>query len=210
MIEKLYLYNDGLTMDAVVLSCEPEDNGHYHVRLAATLFHPQGGGQPSDIGYIGDAVVLQVIHEEQDVIHITDKPVAPGECSIIVDAISRELNTRMHSAGHLIAVAGEALGWKAFKANHRPGEGRVVFALEKGDAMPPTVEALEEGSNKLVCLALARRQEVINGIRNVGWGDLPAYECGGTHVTSTERVGAINIISARFKKGQLSVSYTLS
>lgn len=43
-----------------MLSCAPAEAGAYAVELDATLFHPQGGGQPSDVGTLGGVAVLQV------------------------------------------------------------------------------------------------------------------------------------------------------
>jgi Ser-tRNA(Ala) deacylase AlaX len=44
------------------------------VRLSATPFHPQGGGQPSDTGRIGDVEVLRVVSESEGIIHYTAAP----------------------------------------------------------------------------------------------------------------------------------------
>ena len=34
------------------------------VRLAETIFHPQGGGQKADRGTIGDMIVTHVVHAD--------------------------------------------------------------------------------------------------------------------------------------------------
>ncbi|RTF84656.1 alanyl-tRNA editing protein, partial [Serratia marcescens] len=43
----------------------------------------------------------------------------------------------------------------------------------------------------------------------VGFGELPAYGCGGTHVAALGEVGAIAITGLKMKKGQLNVQYEL-
>jgi Ser-tRNA(Ala) deacylase AlaX len=58
------------------------------VVLAATLFHPQGGGQMSDTGRIDTAIMLQAVQEE-GVIHFTEKAVEPGPVSIQIDGKRR-------------------------------------------------------------------------------------------------------------------------
>lgn len=50
MTERRYYYSDDVQGQAQVLSCAPAEAGAYAVELDATLFHPQGGGQPSDVG----------------------------------------------------------------------------------------------------------------------------------------------------------------
>ena len=52
MTERLYYTCDDAEGRANVLSCTPEPDGRYAVVLDSTLFHPQGGGQPADVGWI--------------------------------------------------------------------------------------------------------------------------------------------------------------
>ena len=46
--------------------------------------------------------------------------------------------------------------------------------------------------------------------KQVGFGELPAYPCGGTHVARLAELGDIVISQIKMKKGQLVVSYTLA
>ncbi|EDQ7108586.1 hypothetical protein DCT84_004785 [Salmonella enterica subsp. enterica serovar Glostrup] len=68
MTEKLYYTSDDLELDTRVQSSD----GRFRVILASTLFHPQGGGQPSDRGMIGSVNMLQAIQDGAEVIHFTD------------------------------------------------------------------------------------------------------------------------------------------
>lgn len=209
MTEKLYLYSDCLDGEAEVIDCEPTEEGRFNVRLSTTLFHPQGGGQPADTGWIGVVRVLNVMQNEGEVVHVTEVPVTPGVHLIKIDAEKRLTNTRMHSAGHLIAVVGESLGWHAIKANHRPGEGRVVFEPSQDKHRVMDELTFSEKVNDLVKSSLPRHQFVAEGTRTVTWGELPAYACGGTHVLSTTQVGIIKILSIKLKKDFLSIGYSL-
>ncbi|CAE6813664.1 hypothetical protein [Paraburkholderia haematera] len=47
MTQPTYYDIDELTMRTHVLDFSPADDGKFHVTLAETLFHPQGGGQLS-------------------------------------------------------------------------------------------------------------------------------------------------------------------
>lgn len=207
MTERAYFNSDDLHTTAEVLSCTLQEDGKYRVVLTRTLFHPQGGGQPSDTGKICDANMLKAMAEESVVAHVTDAPIE-GTVSLSVDAEARRTNTRYHSAGHLISVGVERMGWRALKGDHRPGEARVVF--ERDDDVPVPAEAdVEAAVAELVSADLPRKQDVADGRRTVTWGDLPAYACGGTHVVSTADVGKVRIVSSKEKKGQLSVRYEL-
>jgi len=48
-----------------------------------------------------------------------------------------------------------------------------------------------------------------DGTREVGFGELPAYACGGTHVQALGELGQVTILALSEKKGALSVRYSL-
>ncbi len=206
MTERTYYFSDLLEMETEVVRCEAQEDGQFRVQLAATLFHPQGGGQPADQGTIGDANVHQLIQEEGELIHITDRAVALGRVHIQIDAALRKLHTRYHSAGHLIAYAGVKFGWLGYKGDHRPGNGRIVFKPQ-GEPQAVDEAIIAEGVDALVAQDLARVLQDDAGRRMVSWGDLTPYACGGTHVQRTGDVGDIVITRVKEKKGELSVQY---
>ena len=209
MPEALYLTSDDLECTAWVLSCEQTQEGLWAVVCDRTVFHPQGGGQPSDIGLINDVSVRKVIHTPDAIIHLCEAPLE-GEVSMAVDGKTRRLHSRLHSAGHIIGFVGDELGWHATKGNHFPGESRVVFEPENPDAIQLIApEELQTQVNALISRKLQRRITEIDGLRYVTWGDLRAYPCGGTHVANTEEIGKVTISKIKMKKGQISVSYSL-
>ena len=209
MTEALYLTSDDLECTARVLSCGETQEGLWAVVCDRTVFHPQGGGQPSDIGRINNVVVRKVIHTPEAIIHLCEAPLA-GEVQMAVDGKTRCLNSRLHSAGHIIGFLGDELGWHATKGNHFPGESRVVFEPENPKAIQLTeAEVLQSEVNALISKKLERRITEIDGLRYLTWGDLRAYPCGGTHVANTEEIGKVTISKIKMKKGQISVSYSL-
>ena len=209
MTEALYLASDDLECTARVLSCGVTQEGLWAVVCDRTVFHPQGGGQPSDIGRINEVVVRKVIHTPEAIIHLCEAPLE-GEVSMAVDGKTRRLHSRLHSAGHIIGFVGDELGWHATKGNHFPGESRVVFEPQNPEAIQFTeAEVLQSEVNALISKKLERRMTEIDGLRYVTWGDLRAYPCGGTHVANTEEIGKVKISKIKMKKDQISVSYSL-
>lgn len=207
MTERLFFTHDHLTAELEVLSCTPHDD-HFAVILQSTLFHPQGGGQPFDTGWLGESQVLRVNQEADRVVHYVDRPVEPGPITARVDEQRRALHTRLHSAGHLIGNVGETLGWMPIKAHHWPGEAKVTFI--RGDAAQAMqAEAIQQQLNEWIAADYPRHMAVDNGTREVGFGELPAYACGGTHVQTLSELGQVTIQALSEKKGALSVRYTL-
>lgn len=207
MTQRLFFTHDHLTAELEVLECTPEEN-HFAVIVQSTIFHPQGGGQPSDTGWLGTSQVLKVIQQGDRVVHFVDQAVAPGTVQARIDKAQRELHTRLHSAGHLIGNAGETLGWMPIKAHHWPGEGKITFTRSQS-AQAIDAEAIQRQVNQWIAADLPRHMTLNDGLREVGFGELPAYACGGTHVQALGELGQVTILALSEKKGALSVRYSL-
>ncbi len=207
MTERLFFTHDHLTAELEVLSCIAHEE-QFAVILQSTIFHPQGGGQPFDTGWLGDSQVLRVIQADEHVVHYVDRPLEPGPVTARVDEQRRALHTRLHSAGHLIGNAGERLGWMPIKAHHWPGEGKITFIRGQA-AHPLDAEMLQLQVNQWIAAGYSRQTTVEEGSREVGFGELPAYACGGTHVQTLSELGPVTILALSEKKGALSVRYSL-
>ena len=209
MTEALYLFSDELKATASVLSCEPLEDGLWAVQLDKTIFHPQGGGQPSDIGHINGVEVKKVVHTPEGIIHWLLAPVE-GVVQLAVNPAVRSLNTRLHSAGHIIGLVGDRLGWHATRGNHFSGESRVIFEpTDPSIIVLPDPSMFENEVNGIIAQGLNRQTTEVNGLRTVTWGDLEPYPCGGTHVLNTSDIGTVHISKIKLKKGQISVSYSV-
>ena len=209
MTERLYYTSEATEGRAKIIRCTEEADGRYAVELDQTLFHPQGGGQPADRGYIAGIAVESVNLRGEQVIHILARPLVPGEVDIQVDKSARVRHSRWHSAGHLIGYAGERCGWEPVKAHHWPGEGRITFTARDLKSAMPDASALIALINGWKADNLPRHTEMEAGRRKVRFGDLPAYSCGGTHVSQLAEIGEMEILGMKIKKGQLIVTYAL-
>jgi Ser-tRNA(Ala) deacylase AlaX len=205
MTLRLFFHSDELKANVEVLECTPFEN-EFAVVLRATLFHPQGGGQQCDTGWIGESQVMRVVQDPERIIHYVDHPVRLGMTQIRVDEPRRLFNTRMHSAGHLIGHFVQAMGWMPVKAHHWPGEGRVQFK-PGNSAQDVELNTVQQGIEQWIAADLPRLTSLREGAREIGFGDLPAYGCGGTHVRSLKDLRRVTIDSLAHKKGTLSVHY---
>ena len=108
--EKLF-YQDAYLQAAecLVTACEEREEG-YAVVLDRTVFYPEGGGQPGDIGTLGDAAVLNTIEEGGQILHLTDRPLAPGSTvTARIDFERRFDYMQQHSGEHM--VSGLVFSW---------------------------------------------------------------------------------------------------
>ncbi len=215
MTERLYLDDPSLHGTATVTAVG--DGDAPWVQLDRTWFHPQGGGQKSDIGTVGPATVTKVVFDEDgDVLHLVDRVdgLEPGsEVDVNVDADVRDLHVRLHSGGHLLAAIVEKADpdLRAVGAHHWPGEARVDF--EGGDET--TALAVESWLQLALDRGVAddlpvHRGSDAEGRRTIAVGDHSPVGCGGTHLASTLGIGAVRVVSVKRKKGRLRVRYDVS
>jgi Ser-tRNA(Ala) deacylase AlaX len=68
-------------------------------------------------------------------------------------------------------------------------------------------QPLQDGIAQWIADDLPRLTSLREGAREIGFGELPAYGCGGTHVRSLKDLGTVTIDSLSLKKGTLSVHY---
>lgn len=100
---------------ATVTACDQDLDGNYRVILDKTAFFPTAGGQTCDTGVIGAQDVLDVIIENEIIIHILKNPIAVGDevnCRIDWDVRFRKM--QHHSAEHIVS----GIATKIFNCNN--------------------------------------------------------------------------------------------
>ncbi|RDX99185.1 alaXL [Mucuna pruriens] len=125
---KLEYYDDmwRLQSTATLLSHFKGDDGRHVLILDPTIFYPQGGGQPADTGFVrihgldNKFVVCDVRSKDGIVFHYGFFENLGGEfeptlekgkdVSLFVDEPRRKLNSRLHSAGHLLDICLPRIG----------------------------------------------------------------------------------------------------
>lgn len=129
-------------LTATVLDIKPDekDEKTFRVLLDKTIFHPQGGGQPSDEGSISTSsskfIVSDLIFDRETELlwhkgKFEDSQFAVGETvNLKINEEKRKLNARLHSAGHIIDIAVARLGlkWEPGKGYHFPNGAYVEYA----------------------------------------------------------------------------------
>ncbi|MGY4744973.1 metal-dependent hydrolase [Streptomyces sp. ATMOS53] len=195
------------------------------VAVEHCLFHPQGGGQPADRGWVDGHEIAPVRDPDSGLV----VAVACGETALPVFSVGQSVEVRidlsvrlahaaLHTAGHLIEAAGRAQGWVLAANNHFPGQARIEFTAPTPDARLDTPEGREEATEALrteVAKAIAEDLPVTwendaDGRRIVHLAHLHSAPWGGTHVRSLGDLADVVLPTLKVKKGRIRVSYSAS
>ena len=225
--DKLYYEDQDRTeFEAVVLDViEREgDDGEttYDVVLDQTMFYPEGGGQPADVGTLStDDTTVEVTHVEEVegvILHQTDE--SPGKGEFVrgqIDAVRRARLMRHHTATHIIGhAAREVLGEHVRQAGAQKGTDSSRLDVTHYDRITrEQVKAIERVANELVTDNFPVKQEWVHrndaqekhGFDLFQGGIPPGKEirlihvaedvqaCAGTHVGRTGDIGTIKVLS---------------
>ncbi|MFC6940001.1 alanine--tRNA ligase [Salinirubellus sp. GCM10025818] len=220
--EKLFYEDQGRTeFEAVVLDVIDRGEDGYDVALDQTMFYPEGGGQPADVGTLStdDATVEVEDVQEVDgvVLHRTDD--APGKGEFVrgqVDGTRRRRLMRNHTATHIVGhAARQVLGDHVRQAGAQKGLDRSRLDVTHYERISrEEVKAIERVANGIVREDSPVKQEWLD--RNdaqarhgfdLFQGGIPpgtqvrvltvgedVQACAGTHVARTGEIGTIKIL----------------
>jgi len=211
--------------------------GMTDIVLVSTIFYPQGGGQPFDQGVIkgaNGAFQVKEVRNIDGIVHhlgLLQGTIEPGEhVTCVVDAERRVLNTRTHSAGHVLDMAVHRAGftWIPGKGYQFPEGPYVEYSGEVENIDPQKVaKEIETHCAALIAEDLPVRIEFMSieqmrerlpfvpdylptnrPARVVFMGEY-GIPCGGTHVKSLKEIGGINVRKIKCSGGTLRVSYQI-
>ena len=188
--------------------------------LDDTLLYPEGGGQPSDHGWIGDVAVLDVQTVDGEVRHTVATPLAEGPAVVRLDWNRRFDHMQQHTGQHLLtAVAADGFGWETRAFHLGPETCDVELGVPA--VAPAEAERLEDAvaaeirRARPVTHRRVRPEEVASlGVRTRGLpeghsGDVRLVEiegidlntCGGTHLASTAQIEALKLLGTEKLRG---------
>lgn len=221
MTERLYYSHPMLTScDAAVVSCEKAGEG-FAVVLDRTIIFPEGGGQPADHGFIGDARIIDAQEKDGLVYHICDREVPAGAGVTVTLDIPRRLDhTQQHTGEHILS----GLAFKLFGAHNVGFHMAEDYCTIDLDAFldREKLSRLEREANAAVRAALPVTEEHMDhealdriSIRKkadiksddirvvfIDGGNIDSCTCCGTHCANTGEVGYIRIgDSQKYKSG---------
>lgn len=103
---RLY-YEEPETAEGEATVLETVEDGGYAVVLDRSVFFPEGGGQPCDLGSIGGIPISAVIEKEGRILHYLERGAgfaAGGRVAFSLDKARRRDHTQQHSGQHLLSA----------------------------------------------------------------------------------------------------------
>ncbi len=219
MIKEALFYKDNYLKEfkTKVIECI-EDGGKIKLVLENTAFYPEGGGQPSDIGYIDDAKVIHVSEKENKIYHEVNKKIEVGnlvECKI--DFKKRLSNMQNHTAEHIVSGLickkynatnigfhiGKDFTTMDFNVEISEKELREIEKLAN-EAVYKNIEVIEKvySPEELKNISYRSKKELKEDIRLVKIGDYDICACCGVHVSKTGEIGIIKLLKVeKYKSG---------
>jgi alanyl-tRNA synthetase len=217
--ERLY-YSDAylVEFDAVVREVQKQ-NDRWKVVLDRTAFYPTSGGQPFDVGTIGDANVVDVFDQEDGTVgHLVDRELETNSrVRGHVDWKRRFDHMQQHTGQHLLSAAFERETGARTVSFHL-GTSTSTIDLDK-ELTADKIAAVEDAVNAVlwedreICVKFVTAAEAAKlplrkdptregELRIIEVNDYDMSACGGTHVKRTGAIGVIAISGfERFKGG---------
>ncbi|ACS32651.1 alanyl-tRNA editing protein [Thermococcus gammatolerans] len=230
MTEKLF-YRDPYLRETRAKVLHVEKLGdRVRLLLDRTIFYPEGGGQPSDRGFIegnGFRVLVDRVYGKDKIWHEGKLegrfPEKGDEVRLTLDWEWRYENMRAHTGQHILSavikglLGADTTGFQIFPEHGKieidyPGElsWELVNEIERktneiiwGD-VEVEVEVYEELPGELSeRLRKPLSEKVKPPIRIVKIGTVDVTPCGGTHVRSTREVGVLKVLNFYRKSRKL-------
>ncbi|MDI7274584.1 MAG: alanyl-tRNA editing protein, partial [Anaerolineae bacterium] len=149
MAVRLYLEDPYLQSFEARIEASRQGGSGWEVALDRTCFYPEGGGQPCDLGTLGQAPVLNVYEESGCIWHAIDGAPPVGRVAGRIDWRRRFDHMQQHSGQHLLsAVALDRFG--AQTLSFHLGAESSTIDLDLQDLTEEQCQAIEDDVNQLV------------------------------------------------------------
>ena len=203
-----------------------EEKGRPFVVLEDTVFYPEGGGQPCDLGTLNGRPVVDVQKSCGEIRHYLEGPLPVGPASLVLDWARRFDHMQQHTGQHLLtAVAQDRFQW-ATTAFHLGG-AVCDIELATPSIFPAALERLEEA----VAAEIRAHREVAarwvspegysqervrsrglpeghaGDIRLVAIAGVDLNTCGGTHLRHTGEIEALKLLGTEGIRGGTRLFY---
>ncbi len=179
----------------------------YGLVLDRTAFYPTSGGQPNDLGKIGDANVLDVRDADDEIIHVVDKRPESPDVLGCIHWPRRFDHMQQHTGQHLLSAMFQERYGRPTVSFHLGAELSTID-LQGPEPSGEILEGAERAANKIIYedrpvtvrygtaedlarLGVRKEVERTGILRAIEIEGADLQPCGGTHVKSTGQIGTL-------------------
>lgn len=202
--------------EATVLDSYPKADGFFTI-LDRTAFFPEGGGQPSDIGFLNDSKVYDVQINDGIIYHYTTKHFEKGERVTGVIDFSRRFDfMQQHSGEHVVSGIAHSL-YGCENVGFHLGSDIVTLDFDKYLTREQVLRIEEEANKKvfanlevrtyypddniLKSLNYRSKKELSEAIRIVEIEETDMCACCAPHIKKTGEIGIIALSGGERLRG---------
>jgi alanyl-tRNA synthetase len=190
--------------------------------LDQTAFYAESGGQPWDTGLLGGVPVVAVVHQDDAVVHVLERPLEGDQVRGHVDEPRRRDHRQQHHGQHLLSRAvldaagapttsfhlGEAVSTIDVAAELNAeavmnAERRANDIVWSG--RPVTVRTVSRAEAE--ALGVRPPEEAGDSVRIVEAEGFDRQPCGGTHPRNTSEVGVVVVLGHERHKGGTRIRF---
>jgi len=222
MTDRLYYTNARLDRFTAVVVDSTHDGRR--IVLDRTAFYPTSGGQLHDLGTLGGIAIVDIIDEDERIVHCLADSIGVPVGSMVVgqiDTTRRFDHMQQHTGQHLLSgVLTDEFGWPTLSVHFGDDTNTVDVACDDFD--PTVLAAIEHRANALVvqnrrvtisfedgaeATELRKPSDREGELRIVTIDGIDRSACGGTHVDSTGEIGVILLRRAERTKGNTRIEF---
>jgi len=197
-----------VSCDPALILASPEAKAPaWEVILDSTAFYPTSGGQPHDLGKLGDANVFDVRDDGEEIVHLVDQPIETGEVQGCINWPRRFDHMQQHTGQHLLsAMFQERFGLPT--VSFHLGAEICTIDLRGPEPTEEILEGAERAANKIIFegrpvnvrygtadqlsqLGVRKEVEREGILRAIEIEAADLQPCGGTHVKHTGQIGTL-------------------
>jgi alanyl-tRNA synthetase len=201
-----------------------EENGRYFILLEETIFFPEGGGQPCDLGTIDGIELLDVQERGDEIYHEVKTFPENDQVTCLLDWSRRLDSMQQHCGEHILSGVIHKLYGGINKGFHM-GKEMVTIDIDLKSLSGDQLIKIEEESNAVIyrnaeittqvvhsteeaaAYPLRKQMTVDSDIRIVQIDDADCVACCGTHPNLAGEVGLIKIYKAEKNKGMTRLHF---